>query len=319
MRKIDTLEKMTIGGVDQWVRLRSRDASLPLLLILYGGPGVPLFPRVEDFGKRAGLEDLFTVAYWEQRGTGKSFDAALPPESMTIDRFVEDIFELSDRLRRRFDKEKVFLLGESWGTVIGLRAAARSPERFHAYVGTGQVANMLEGDRLSYRFTLEEARRRGNEKALRELEALGLPPYTPREMMTQRKWVGRFGGARHDQKPQSVLGALLELVTTSEYTWHDVWQVAANPFFALEALLDELYAVDFFEEIPRLDVPVYLLEGRHDYTTPPEVARQYYEKLEAPHKEWMWFEESAHFTFLEEPERFRRAMQRVARQAEPVA
>ena len=319
MLKVDAFEKMTIGGVDQWVRIRSRDPQLPVLLILYGGPGVPLFPRIDDFGERAGLEETFTVAYWEQRGTGKSYNPSIPTDSMTIDRFVQDIFELTDRLRTRFGKEKIFLLGESWGTVIGLRAAARCPARFHAYVGTGQVVDMLEGDRASYAFTLEEAERRGHEKALRELDALGPPPYTPKEVMTQRKWVGRFGGARHDTKPQSVLGALLELATTPEYSWRDVWQIAMNPFFALEELLDELYAIDFFKEIPRVELPVYLLEGRYDYTTPPSVTREYYEELEAPHKEWIWFDESAHFTFLEEPDRFRRAMQQVARKAQPAS
>jgi pimeloyl-ACP methyl ester carboxylesterase len=311
MLTIDTLEKLPIGGVDQWMRIRSRDASLPVLLILYGGPGVPLFPRIEDFGERAGLEEMFTVVYWEQRGTGKSYSPSIPPASMTIDQFVDDIMELTDHLRDRFDQDQIALLGESWGTVIGLRAAARSPERFSAYVGTGQVVNMLEADRRSYEFALQEARRRDHRRALRDLTDLGPPPYTTKEMMRQRKWVGEFGGARHDEDPQSVIGAFAELFTTSEYSWRDVWNVATDPFFSMRHLLDELYTIDFAQEIPRVELPIYLLEGRYDYTTPTEVVKPYFEALDAPHKEWIWFENSAHFTFIEEPNFFREVLSKV--------
>lgn len=315
MPAIDTLDRISLGGLDQWIRIRSRDATRPVLLILYGGPGLPLFPRIDELGVRAGLEEWFTVVYWEQRGTGKSYSPSIPPESMTIDRFVDDALELTEALRDRFDKEAIALLGESWGTAIGLLAATRAPERFWAYVGTGQIVDVMEGDRRSYEFTLEEARRRENEKAIQSLTALGPPPYAPREAMTQRQWLAQFGGIRHDQAPQGPAHLLLDIVTTSEYSWKDVWQIATNPFFSLEHLIDELYTLDLAKQVPRVDCPVYMLHGRHDALTPGSLARSYYEQLEAPKKEWIWFNQSAHFPAFEEPEKFGRILQTVAGRA----
>jgi pimeloyl-ACP methyl ester carboxylesterase len=284
------------------------------LLILYGGPGFPLFPRIHDFGVRAGLEDAYTVAYWEQRGTGKSYHPEILSESMTIDQFVKDVIEVTDLLREQFEKERIGLLGASWGTVLGLRALDRSPDRFWGYVGTGQMVNVLEGDRRSYEFTLEEARRRGNETALEELESIGVPPYTFDEVMTQRKWLGRFGGIRHVGDPPGMVSMLTDLLTTSEYSWTDVWHLAANPFFSLEHLLDELYSVDLPTRISEVQRPIYFLQGRHDQLTPGSLVRSYYDQLRAPQKEWFWLDDSAHFPFLEQPERFGQILRTAAPQ-----
>ena len=319
MSALDTLTAVSLGGVDQWVRLRSRDRSRPVLLVLYGGPGLPLLPRVPDLGERAGLEEHFTVAYWEQRGTGKSYRPSLSADAMTIDRFVEDAMELSDHLRDRFETEQIGIFGTSWGSVLGLRALARAPERFWGYVGASQLVDVRESDRRSYEFTLDEARRRENEDAVQALASIGPPPYTPTEVMTQRKWLGEFGGMRHDRPPPGPMGQLWDLLTTSAYSWRDVWQVARNPFFALNHLLDELSEVDLTDEIDRVEQPVYLLHGRHDRLAPSSLARSYLDALDAPAKEWIWFEHSAHFPFLEEPERFGEVMETVAAQLAPVS
>jgi len=308
---LDTLTSVPLGGVDQWIRLRSRDPSRPVLLVLYGGPGLPLLPRVPDLGERAGLEEHFTVAYWEQRGTGKSYRPSLSPDAMTIDRFVADVIELSDHLRNRFDVETIGLFGTSWGSVLGLRALARAPERFWGYVGAGQLVDVRESDRRSYEFTLEEARRRENETAVEALESIGPPPYSPTEMMTQRKWLGDFGGMRHDEPPPGPAARLWDVLTTPAYTWRDVWHIARDPFFALNHLLDELSAVDLTETVPRVERPVYLIHGRHDRLAPPSLAHAYLDQLDAPKKEWIWFEHSAHFPFLEEPERFGKVMETI--------
>jgi pimeloyl-ACP methyl ester carboxylesterase len=317
MLEIDTLASVPLGGVDQWVRIRSHDPTRPVLLVLYGGPSLPLLPRVPDLGERAGLETHFTVAYWEQRGTGKSYRPSLSPDAMTIDRFVADAIELSDHLRDRFDTNQIGLFGTSWGSVLGLRALARAPERFWGYVGAGQLVDVPESDRQSYEFTLEEARRRENESAVAALASIGPPPYTPTAMMTQRKWLGQFGGLRHDEPPPGPMGRLWDLLTTSAYTWRDVWQVASDPFFALTHLLDELSEVDLTETVPQVERPVYLLHGRHDRLAPPTLARSYLDQLEAPAKEWVWFEHAAHFPFLEEPERFGAVMETVAARIAP--
>lgn len=308
MNQIDRLESVTLGGIEQWVRIRTQDVRRPLLLVLYGGPGFPVFPRVTDLGVRAGLEDTYTVAYWEQRGTGKSYDPALAPDSMTVQQFVDDLLGLTDYLLTELQKETLVLLGLSWGTLLGVRALVQAPDRFSAYAGSGQIVNGLEGDRMSYAFALREAKRRQNGKALRQLVDIGSPPYSTRQLMTQRKWIGAFGGIRYDESPQGPLSLLSELITTSDYTWRDAWNVATDPFFCLEHLLDSIYDQALEEEITRVDVPVHFLQGRHDAVTPPALTRSFASGLEAPSVEWVWFDESAHFPFLDQPERFGHTM-----------
>lgn len=314
---IDTLTSVAIGGIDQWIRIRSADPARPVLLVLYGGPGFPVFPRVEDLGRTAGLEETYTVVYWEQRGTGKSVAASPSPESMTIDRFVQDVLELSEHLRSRFDKDRIVLLGISWGTLLGIRAIAKSPDQFWAYVGSGQIVNGLEGDRRSYEFTLSEAKQRDHRKALRDLVTIGSPPFTVKELLTQRKWAGKFGGIRHGNTPQGPMAMLSDLLTTSAYSWTDLWNVASDPFFCLRHLVDEIYEQNLEEQVPKLSCPVYLLQGQHDAVTPPGLAKSYYGSLNAPTKEWYWFDRSAHFPFLDEPSKFGKVLKAITPESDP--
>jgi len=317
MPALDTLDAVSLGDTEQWVRVRSHAPDRPVLLVLYGGPGLPVFPRVHDLGVRAGLEKHYTVAYWEQRGTGKSYTPSLSPDGMTIDRFVEDVLALTNRLCTRFEQNTIGLFGTSWGTLLGLKALARRPEAYWGFVGAGLLANPLESDRASYEFTLEEAKRREQEAAIEELEAIGPPPFTPKTALGQRKWLGEFGGIRYEDMPPGPFGRLWELVTTSAYSWTDVWQLASDPFFALNHLLDELYETDLNDEVPRVEVPVHLLQGRYDQLTPAAVVEPYADALEAPSKDWTWFEQSGHFPFLDEPDRFGTVMGNVADRLAP--
>lgn len=171
------------------------------------------------------------------------------------------------------------------------------------FVGAGLLVNPLESDRASYAFTLEEAKRRGQEAATEELESIGPPPFSPRTLLRQRKWLGEFGGIRHKETPPGPLGRLWALSTTSAYIWDDLWQIASDPFFALNHLLDELCEGDLADEVPRVEVPVWILQGRHDQLTPASVVEPYVDALQAPTKEWAWLEQSAHFSFLDEPDR----------------
>jgi len=135
--------------------------------------------------------------------------------------------------------------------------------------------------------------------------------------MTQRKWLGEFDGMRYDEPPPGPMGRLWDLLTTPAYTWRDVWQVATDPFFALNHLLDELSEVDLTEDVSRVEQPVHLMHGRHDRLAPPSLARAYLDQLDAPTKEWTWFEYSAHFPFLEEAKRFGEVMNRIAQRHSP--
>jgi pimeloyl-ACP methyl ester carboxylesterase len=303
MAGIDCLRKYVIGGVEQWIHFAGRDLSNPVLVFLHGGPGLPLFPIRQALKQRTTLEDLCTVVYWEQRGTGKSFARNIPPESMTIEQFVSDVVAVAELARRQLGVGRVFLLGHSWGSIIGMLAAQRRPELFYAYIGVGQVVHMLDGDLRSYKWVCQRAQEQRNEKAQRDLEKIGPPPYNVRTIVKERDWVQKFGGFRRDET-FSLLKTFIECVRTPQYSVLDVLRMGSHRFFSLEHLLGQMYDVNFFKQVPRINVPVFFLEGRHDFAAPSELVESYQKMLEAQAKHLIWFENSAHYPFLEEPQRF---------------
>ena len=225
---------------------------------------------------------------------------------MTVYQFVRDLDDVVELVRERFDKDRVVLLGHSWGSAIGLLYAARHPAKVAAYIGVGQVADMREGERLSYEFALREARRRGNEDAIEALEKIGPPPHTVDQMLTSRKWVERFGGSFHaDLSTGKLIWAALQ---TDEANLIDLIKFGRGNRFSLEHLWVEFRAFDVDNRLTRFDTPVVFLLGRHDWQVPAVVAARYFERIDAPAKRLIWFEQSAHNPPFEEPERFNRAV-----------
>lgn len=306
---IHSLEKINLGGIDQWILIRGWDKSSPVLLFLHGGPGAPLFTYARDIGVKAKLEQNFVMVYWEQRGTGKSYSPFIPAESMTIEQFISDTHELANYLRHHFNVPKIFLLGRSWGSIIGILCAERYPELFHAYVGIGQMVDPLENDRISYEYTLETAARLGNNKALDDLKEIGPPPYDYKALAIQRKWLTKFHRLIISDKigtsfPKS--SSRKKLLSTPEYSLIDILKMGIDPYFSTKHLWNsEFYEINLVDLIPRLDLPVYFLAGRYDYFTPSEIVEHYYDRLIAPEgKELIWFEYSGHEPEFEEPDKF---------------
>lgn len=302
------LESVSIGGVDQWLLIRGENRSNPIVLFLHGGPGSAQIAMARKYTQE--LERDFVVVNWDQRGSGLSFSPAQPKESLHIEQFIQDTVELTRLLLQRFGQSKLFVVGHSWGTVLGVLTAARHPELFHAYVGMGQVVNMVDNEAVSYRFVLEEARRRNNPRAVRELERIGAPPYpNMKALMVQRNWLARFGGSI---RKGTVMGfALRSLLFSTEYVWCDAVRWIRGNMRSVEATWDELMRVDLPRQVPSLAVPVYFVEGRYDYQVPSELAVAYLDRLEAPRKELIWLENSAHLLIFEEPERFAAVMRQV--------
>jgi pimeloyl-ACP methyl ester carboxylesterase len=158
---------------------------------LHGGPGMSETSLFRYFNASV-LEKTFTVVYWDQRGAGRTYARDTPEASMTIERFVADLDELVDAVRAKLDKKKVVILGHSWGSALGTLYAARFPDKVSAYVGTGQIGDVQKSEHLSYAFVLAEAERRNNRRALKQLRAIGEPPYTSKTIGTQRRWLMRF-------------------------------------------------------------------------------------------------------------------------------
>ncbi|HKF35780.1 MAG TPA: alpha/beta hydrolase [Ktedonobacteraceae bacterium] len=307
-RSISTLESIRLGGTEQWIRIQGKDTSNPVLLLIQQGPGLPMLNEAADDHKRWQLEDEFVVVYWDQRACGKSFSSAIPPQSMTVEQLIADTHELIQALTQRFNTTHLYVTGFSFGATIALLTASRHPEHIRAVVGVGPDVQFDLAERVAYDFALEQATRRRNNRALRELQSDGPPPHlNSKSFGTRAKWVTNFGGAnRQETYTRLLLKTLRQLVLSRDYALSDIVGTLRGIGFTQDHLLPDLANLDLFQLLPRLDVPVFLLQGRHDYIAPPTIAEQYYQALQAPQgKQLIWFDESAHTPQYEEPGKFR--------------
>lgn len=299
---VASLERIELGGIDQSILIRGKDTRNPVVLFLHGGPGYPQIAYARHY--QSLLENDFIVVNWDQRGAGKSYHGQMGEEDLQVDKLVEDTLELTEYLKERFQKKKIYIVGHSWGSLLATWTVQKYPEHYYAYIGVGQVADSPRGELISYQYVLQEARKRNVPDAIRELESIGAPPYqNPRKDATlERKWVSAFGGSERgsDSYQAMIRGILLE----PEYSWADGIRLALGDAFSRKAILPQTKDTKLAETVPKLELPVYFCMGRHDYMTPSEVAYNYYEQLEAPHKQFVWFEESAHFPHFEEQEKF---------------
>ena len=297
------LEAVTLGGLEQWVYV-SGDPTKPLLLFLHGGPGVAQIGFAERFQEP--LKEHFLMVHWDQRGGGKTFRAKTP--NMTLGQYVLDAEELSRYLLKTFGKDKLYLFGHSWGGAFGAKVAQRAPELFHAYIAQGMLVDGEENAQLSYQRVQEQLKSSGHTSTLKRLEKLGEPPYTSgiAALFIQRWATLRSGGLFHDKKLwRTYTRAMFRSPT---YSTRDVLSYPSGVLHSIRRLWDEVLEVDLFRDVPRLEVPFYLLMGRYDTVTPPEIAERFLGELDAPHKEKVWFEHSAHCPHLEEPERLARVL-----------
>ncbi len=303
---ISVLEQVPVNETRQWVLMRSENIANPVVLFVHGGPGTSQLTLMRH-NTRA-LEQHFTVVNWDQRRAGKSFAAGRDRASMSIAQFVDDIIALSAYLAQRLHQPRILLVGHSWGSCIGLLAAARRPDLFSAYVGIGQVSNVAESELLSYRWTLEQAQQAADGSSVATLRRIGPPPYTGSDwrskFLTERRLLGRFGGEYHGSRHGAFGVVLKHLVVSHEYTARDRINFFRGIFASLEALFPELSRTDLFVQVPEVAIPVYFCLGRHDYEVPSELSARYFDELKAPRKELVWFENSAHMPNTEEKNRF---------------
>jgi pimeloyl-ACP methyl ester carboxylesterase len=312
---IDSLEKIRLGGVDQWILIRGWNRDNPVLLLMHGGPGFPCMPFAHVTSE---LEKHFVVVHWDQRGAGKSYASSIPTSSMNMKQFVADTLQLTDVLRARFNQPRILLAAHSWGSMIAALAVAQAPERFSAYVAVSQAANAPESERLMYRWALDKATEKGNEKALSDLKQIGTPPYERfADYNKMTNWIGRFSGEEH--RPITRWRFVLLAFESPFYSWADLVRIPLGARFSFSRLWREaFYQTDLFKQAPRLDVPVFFFLGRHDHTATASatMAERYFKALDAPRgKRLTWFENSGHWPQLEEPKRFRAEVIQAAAQS----
>src|SRR6266853_445316 len=313
---VERLEKVRIGGIDQWVSIRGTDRRNPVLLHIHGGPGYISIPMSWWFSR--GWEEYFTIVQWDQRAAGKTHlltDPAAIAPTLTRERMIADAEEMAAWVRREFGKDKIFVLGHSWGSFLGLQLAENHPEWLYAYIGVCQLIDGSESERRGWRFAMDAARRDGNAEAVRELEAItpyGAPGQTIpiKDIYVERKWVGYYGGVmayRHDNSADSALAQL-----SPDYTDQEIPRIWEGNKFATPYLLPGVVALDL-TAINKLSVPLILFEGRHDRTVHSEVAATWFDTVKAPDKQLGWFEHSGHMPMTEEPGKFLLSLVRYVR------
>lgn len=296
---IATLEKVDLNGSQQWISIRGKDVNKPVLLFLAGGPGgSQLVTARRALGE---LEDYFVVVNWEQPGAGKSFDA-VDRSTLSPERYVTDGIALTNYLRERFDEEKIYILGESWGSVVGVWMVQHNPELFHAFIGTGQMVAFLETDLMCYEFVLELMEERGNTAKVAQLKEQGPPPYYGKGVAMKEAAFLTETYAYMNADPNIADDGFntWQDLSGSEYGLYDKVNWFLGALVTMDAVYPQLWEVDFRVQATQLEVPVYFLLGRHDVNAPPVLAEEYFELLDAPHKELIWFERSGHNPWVTE-------------------
>jgi proline iminopeptidase len=298
---IATREMVTVNGRDQGVVIRGHDRTAPVVLWLSGGPGGSELGWTRRY--LAELEKDVVFVNWDQPGVARSY-RAVDWETVTVEDYVNDTIAMSEYLRDRFGTDSIILAGHSWGSIIGLKAIDRRPELFSAYVGVAQQVNARENDLHGYEMVLETARRRdtrGDRRVVERLTELGPPPYPPGD---GGHYVYLFQKVHVYSPHPSPEPSAVSMVFPREYTPRDSFNAIRGVINGVTHVYPQLADLDFEDEVRSVAVPVFFFTGRYDETCVQDIAWRYFEQLEAPHKEFVWFEKSGHNVPYQEPERF---------------
>lgn len=297
-----------INGVRQGMFIQGKDAKNPVLLVLHGG--MPEYFLTEKYP--TGLEDYFTVVWWEQRGSGLSYQPNIPRETKTAKQMIANTLAVTNYLRQRFGKDKIYLMGHSGGSFLGIQAAAQAPELYYAYIGEAQMSNQLKSEKLAYDYMLQQYKANGNIGMVRKLEASpvtmesGVPAAY---QMVRDDAMHMFGIGTIHTMTSVVTGLLLPSWQSRQYSLSEkfnLWRGKAESGIAM--LWDTMTVTDLSQQVTEFTIPIYFLEGIYDYTCNYRLAKEYFEKIKAPVKGFYTFEQSAHSPVFEEPEKVQKIL-----------
>lgn len=287
--------------------LLGKNEANPVLLVCGGGPGIPQYFMEHEYP--SSLTDSFVVCYWDYRGTGLSYDADVKPDEMTTEQYLHDVKQVTEYLCNRFQQEKIYIMGHSFGTYVALNAIARYPEYYNAYLAMSQVCNQIESEYLAYDYMKNQYEQAGNSAMVKKFEAC---PIRENDTYYNQYFTSNLrDSAMHElgvgttRDMNSVIrGIFFPSLRIKEYTWGErlhFWKgkIVSRDF----AVTKESTHFNAFTDIPSVEIPVYFFAGEHDYTCAYSLQKEYYELLVAPKKEFFSFENSAHSPVYEEPER----------------
>ena len=305
---------MTIGGVDQGMFIRSKNLENPVLLFVHGGPAFPEYFLFEKY--KPGLEDDFTVCYWEQRGGGLSYSAGIPLESMTFEQLTTDAIEVSNYLRNRFGKEKIYLMAHSGGTLIAIQAAAQAPQLYNAYIGIGQITQQAASEKIAYQYMVKQFTALGNKKDLEELDKYPVLEYDSciaqfYKSSVRDKSMHKLGIGTMRNMTSVFWGVFIPVWICKAYTIKEkinIW-VSKFTFIKKTKFIEQLLIIDIPASVSKLNIPVYFFSGKYDFTVNVNLSKAYLRKLQAPIKGFYTFNNSAHSPIFEEPGRIKQIME----------
>jgi pimeloyl-ACP methyl ester carboxylesterase len=288
--------------------IKGKNITNPVLLFLHGG--MPEYFLTKKYP--TGLEDYFTIVWWEQRGSGLSYNSNIPKETMTSKQMIKDAVAVTNYLRNRFDKDKIYLMAHSGGTFFGIQTAAQYPELYHAYIGIAQITNQLKSERLAHYYMLKQYKANENRKMLQKLESISLIDSIPDAYLKIRdKAMHELGiGTTHDMT-SIVTGFFAQSLTCKEYTLSEkinMWRAKSQS--GVSTLWGEILETDLMDKVPKLDIPVYLFSGIYDYTASYVLTKDYFDRLNAPIKGFYTFKNSAHSPIFEEPARVKKIIKK---------
>ena len=305
-----------IGGIQQGFFIRSENSENPVILFLHGGPGSPELPMIIPYEVSERLEKYFTVCYWEQRGAGISFSKSIAPATMNPTQMIEDTRQITEYLKTRFNQDKIYLMGHSWGSYLGVKTIEKHPENYIAYIGIGQISNQLESEKLAYDYMLQRATEIGDKAAVKNLQKFdkNAPDFPNLDyiMTVRSSLMNKYGiGFAHEDILTMTDMAKL-ILAFKGYTLSEKINYIRGMQFSQTGLWDNAVGDNLFESSTIFQIPVYIAHGKYDYQVSHALAREWLDKIEAPQKALFTFEKSAHGTIMEEPEKFVQIIREIA-------
>ncbi|MFO8068632.1 MAG: alpha/beta hydrolase [Alkalibacterium sp.] len=300
---ISELVEIELNGRKQWISLRGWDKNKPVLLFLAGGPGGTQMAAVRH--ELSALEKHFVVVNWDQPGSGKSYDAE-PIEHITDDTYIRDGYALTKYLSERFEQDKIYLVGESWGSALGIFLIDRNPEAYHAFIGTGQMIDFAETERIDYRIALEIAEGKNDNEIIEKLKENGPPPYYGKDVTWKSAVYLNYLSDYMTNNPEidDTGYNTIRDIGSPEYGLIDKINYFRGVINTFNHVYQQLYTIDLREDYVNIDVPVYFFLGRHDINAPTSLVEEYMNVLDAPKKEIIWFENSGHNPWINENDKF---------------
>jgi len=300
---IAELIKLELNGRKQWISLRGWDKNAPVLLFLAGGPGGTQMAAVRH--ELAELEKHFVVVNWDQPGSGKSYYAE-KTKNITPETYIQDGHALTEYLKERFSQEKIYLVGESWGSALGIFLVDKYPESYHALIGTGQMVDFAETERMDYEKAMEIAQSKGDTAFMEKLTANGKPPYYGKDVTWKSALYLNYLSAYMAGSPEIHNPGYNTLrdICSSEYGLLDKINFFRGIVNTYNHVYQQLYTIDMRKDYTKLDVPVYFFLGRHDVNAPTVLVEEYAQVLDAPDKGIIWFEHSGHSPWINEPVKY---------------